>query len=44
MPSNDDIVDIEKPDEICLPTFDVDYFSGSVLHSSIFFIKDKRSS
>ena len=40
---NDDIVDIEKPDGICSPTFVVDEFSGLFLHSSIFSIKHSRS-
>ena len=39
---NDDIVDIEKPDGICSPTFVVDEFSGLFLHSSIFSIKHSR--
>ena len=39
----DDIVDIEKPDEICLPSFVVDEFSGLFLHPSIFNIKHARS-
>ena len=39
---NDDIVDIEKPDGICSPTFDVDEFSGLFLHPSIFSIKHSR--
>ena len=38
-----DIVDIEKPDRICSPTFDVDEFSGLLLHPSIFSIKYKQS-
>ena len=29
---NDDIVDIEKPDGVCSPTFVVNEFSGLVLH------------
>ena len=33
---NEDIVEIGKPDEICLLTFDVDEFSGLFLHPSIF--------
>ena len=33
---NDDIVDMEKPDGICLPTFVVDKLSGLFLHPSIF--------
>ena len=36
---NDDIVDIEKPDRICSPNFDVNEFSGLFLHLSIFSIK-----
>ena len=40
---NDDIVDIEKPDGICSPTFVVDEFSGLFLHPSIFSIKHSRS-
>ena len=32
---NEDIVDIEKPDGICSPTFAVDEFSGLFLHPSI---------
>ena len=35
---NDDVLDIEKPDEICSPIFAVDEFSKLVLHlSSVFF-------
>ena len=33
-----DIVDIEKPDEICSLTFDIDEFSGLLLHPLIFSI------
>ena len=33
---NEDIVDIEKPDAICLLTFVLDYFSGLFLHPSVF--------
>ena len=40
---NDDIVDIEKIDRICLPTFAVDECSGLFLHSPIFSIKYSRS-
>ena len=40
---NDDTVDIEKPDGICLPTFVVNEFSGLFLHPSIFSVKDPRS-
>ena len=42
---NDDIVDTEKPDEICSPTSfvnDVD-FPGICLQPSIFYIKDSKS-
>ena len=37
------IVDIEKPDEICSPTFVVDEFLGLFLHLSVFSIKHSRS-
>ena len=40
---NEDIVDIEKPDEICSLTSVVDEFSGLFLHSSIFSIIHSRS-
>ena len=47
---NADIVDTEKADEICSPTFFVDQLSRLFLHLSIFtsiiilpFIKDLRS-
>ena len=40
---NDHIVDLEKPDGICLPTFVVNEFSGLFLHPSIFSIKHSRS-
>ena len=40
---NDDIVDIEKPDVICLLTFVVDEFWGLFSHLSIFSIKHSRS-
>ena len=40
---NDDIVDIEKPNETCSDTFVVDKFSGLVLHPSIFPIIHSRS-
>ena len=43
MSLNDNIVDIEKPDGICLPTFVVNEFSGLFLHSAIFSIKHSRS-
>ena len=36
---NDDIVDIEKPDGECSPTFVVDEYSGLFLRPSIFSIK-----
>ena len=35
---NDDIVNIEKPDGICLLTFAVDEFLGLCLHPSIFLL------
>ena len=35
---NEDIVDSEKPDGICLLAFVVDDFSGLFLHSSFFSI------
>ena len=38
----DDIVDIEKPDEICSLNNN-DNFSGIFLHKSVFYIKDSRS-
>ena len=40
---NDDIADIEKPDGICSPTFDVDEFPRFYLHPSISSIKHSRS-
>ena len=40
---NEDIVDIEKLDGICVLTFVVDEFSGLFLHPSIFSIKHGRS-
>ena len=40
---NDDIVDIEKPDGMCLLTVVVDEFPGLFLHSSIFFIIHLKS-
>ena len=40
---NDNIVDIEKPDGICSPTFVVDEISGLFLHPSIFSIRHSRS-
>ena len=42
MSINDDIVDTEKFDGICLLTFVKDDFSGLFLHPSVFFIKDSR--
>ena len=39
---NDDIVDIEKPDEICSPTFVIDEFSALFSHPSVFPIKHSR--
>ena len=35
---NDDIIDIEKPDEICSPTSSVNEFLELFLHPSIFSI------
>ena len=35
---NEDIVQIEKPNGICLLTFVVDEFPGLFLHSSVFSI------
>ena len=35
---NEDIVGIEKPDEICSLTFAIDEFSGLFLHPLIFSI------
>ena len=40
---NEDIVEIEKLDGICLLTFVTDEFSGLFLHQSIFSIKHLRS-
>ena len=40
---NDNIVDIEKPDETGSVTFVVDEFSRLFLHPSIFSVKDSRS-
>ena len=40
---HDDIVEIEKPSRICLPTFIVSEFLGLYLHPSIFSIKHLRS-
>ena len=40
---NEDNVDIEKPDGICLLTFAVDEFSELFLHPSIFFIIHSKS-
>ena len=39
---NDDIVDIEKPELMCLSTFVVDEFTGLFLHPSVFSIKHSR--
>ena len=36
---DDDIVDTEKPDRVCSPTFVVYEFSGLFSHPSIFSIK-----
>ena len=43
MSLNNNIVDIEKPDGICSPSFVVDNFSGLFLHPSMFSIKYSRS-
>ena len=40
---NDDIVEIERPDEICSLTFVMNEFSGLYLHPSVFSIKHSRS-
>ena len=40
---NEDIVDIENPDGICVLTFTVDEFSWLLLHPSIFSIIHSRS-
>ena len=40
---NEDIVDIEKPDGVCLLTFVVAEISGLFLHASIFSIIHSRS-
>ena len=40
---NEDIVDIERLDAICLLTFVVDEFSGLFLHPSIFSNINSRS-
>ena len=40
---NNDIVDIEKADGVCLLAFAVDNFSGLFLHSAIFSIIHSRS-
>ena len=43
MSLNDNIVDTEKPDGICSPTFVADNFSGLLLHPSMFSIEYSRS-
>ena len=40
---DDDIVEIEKPDGICLLNFVVNEFQGFILHPSVFPIKHSRS-
>ena len=40
---NDDIVDIEMSDGMCLPAFVVDDISGLFLHPLIFSIKHSKS-
>ena len=39
---NDNIVEIEKPDELCSATFVVDNFSGSFLYPYTFLTKNSR--
>ena len=36
---NDNIADIKKSNETCLPTFVVDQLSGLFLHPSVFSVK-----
>ena len=36
MTLSDEMVDIEKPDEICSPTFVADNFSGLFLYPTVF--------
>ena len=43
MSLNGDIIDIEKPDQICLPTFVVNECSGLFLPPSVLSIKYSRS-
>ena len=43
IPLHGNILDIEKPDGICSPTFVADEFLGLSLHPSIFSIKYSRS-
>ena len=43
MPLYDNIIDIEKPDVTCLPTFVVDEFAGLYLDPSIFSFIHSRS-
>ena len=43
MPLNDNFVESEELNRICLLNFVVDDFSGLFLHPSIFSIKDSRS-
>ena len=43
MPLNDDVIKIEKPDEICSPSFGVNKFAELVLHSSVFSSKNSKS-
>ena len=40
---NDDIVNVETPDGLCLPTFVVDEFPGVFLHPLIFSIIHLKS-
>ena len=43
MPLNDNFVESEELNRICLLNFVVDDFSGLFLHPSVFSIKDSRS-
>ena len=40
---NEDFLEMENPDRICLLTFVVDEFSGLLLHPSIFPVIHSRS-
>ena len=43
MSLNDEFLDTERPDGMCLLAFVVDDFSESFLHQSAFTIKESRS-